>query len=45
MVIIKLKPGLYMATLRMRNRSVDSNIREFHLPCMPHGASKLRPIS
>jgi len=42
---IKLKPGLYMATLRMRNRGVDSNIREVHLPRMAHGASKLRPIS
>ena len=34
-----------MATLRMRNRGVDSGIRDIHLPRMPHGPSKLRPIS
>ena len=34
-----------MATLCMRNRGVDSNIREVDLPRMPHDASKLRPLS
>jgi len=37
---ISLKQGPYMATLRMRNRGVDSNIRVAHPLSMQHGVSK-----
>jgi len=37
---ISLKQGPYMATLGMRNRGVDSNIRVAHPRSMQHGVSK-----
>jgi len=40
MLPISLKRGLYMATLHMRNRGVDSNIGVAHPLSMQHGMSK-----
>jgi len=40
MLTISLKPGPYMATLRMRNRGVDSNVQVAHPLSMQYDVSK-----